>query len=109
MDVTESEYGLTGKRAIVCGSTQGMGRSCALRLARLGAEVILVARDEAARGRVSLLRALEVLQRFRAHERAPSLRDGSEGPDAGGESTSRGAGTRSTSTGAPRGAWLGEP
>ena len=39
--------GLTGKRALVCGSSQGMGRACAVELARLGAEVTLVARTEA--------------------------------------------------------------
>jgi 3-oxoacyl-[acyl-carrier protein] reductase len=33
--------------AIVCGSTQGIGKACAIELAQLGAEVILVARDEA--------------------------------------------------------------
>ncbi len=52
MDVTKSEYGLAGKRAVVCGSTQGIGKACALRFARLGAEVILVARDKAALDRV---------------------------------------------------------
>jgi len=44
--------GLTGKRAIVCGSSQGIGRACAMRFARLGAGVTLVARDEAALMRV---------------------------------------------------------
>lgn len=39
---------LRGKRAIVCGSTQGIGRACALELALLGATVTLVARNEAA-------------------------------------------------------------
>jgi len=39
---------LTGKRALVCGSSQGIGRACALALARQGAEVVVVARDEAA-------------------------------------------------------------
>ncbi len=39
--------GLTGKRALVCGSSQGMGRACAVELARLCAEVTLVARNEA--------------------------------------------------------------
>jgi 3-oxoacyl-[acyl-carrier protein] reductase len=39
---------LSGKRAIVCGSTQGIGRACAVEIARLGAEVTLVARDEQA-------------------------------------------------------------
>lgn len=39
---------LSGKRAVVCGSTQGIGRACAEELAGRGAEVILVARNEAA-------------------------------------------------------------
>ncbi len=37
---------LTGKRALVCGSTQGMGRATAQRLARQGATVTLAARNE---------------------------------------------------------------
>lgn len=37
---------LTGKRAIVCGSTQGIGKASAIELALLGANVTLVARDE---------------------------------------------------------------
>jgi 3-oxoacyl-[acyl-carrier protein] reductase len=45
-------YSLAGKRAIACGSTQGIGRACALQFARLGAEVILIARDEAALSKV---------------------------------------------------------
>lgn len=45
-------YGLAGKRAIACGSTQGIGRACAMQFAALGAEVTLVARDEAALRRV---------------------------------------------------------
>jgi len=36
---------LTNKRALVCGSTQGMGKACALAMAELGAEVTLAARD----------------------------------------------------------------
>ncbi len=36
---------LSGKRALVCGSTQGIGRACAHELALLGASVTLVARD----------------------------------------------------------------
>ena len=38
---------LSGKRAVVCGSTQGIGRATAIELASLGAEVVLVARDAA--------------------------------------------------------------
>ncbi len=43
---------LDGKRAMVCGSTQGIGRACAEELARRGASVTLVARDAAALERV---------------------------------------------------------
>ncbi len=38
---------LTGKNAIVCGSTQGIGKAIATELAQLGANIILVARNEA--------------------------------------------------------------
>lgn len=37
---------LSGKRAIVCGSTQGIGRASAIELALLGASVTLIARNE---------------------------------------------------------------
>lgn len=37
---------LTGKRAIVCGSTQGIGKAAAIELALLGASITLIARDE---------------------------------------------------------------
>lgn len=38
---------LTGRRALVCGSTQGIGRAAAHEIAALGATVALAARDEA--------------------------------------------------------------
>lgn len=38
---------LTGKRAVVCGSTQGIGKATAIELALLGANITLIARDEA--------------------------------------------------------------
>lgn len=38
---------LSGKNAFVCGSTQGIGRACAIELAAQGASVTLLARDEA--------------------------------------------------------------
>lgn len=38
---------LHGKRAIVCGSTQGIGKAAAIELAGLGAEVVLLSRDAA--------------------------------------------------------------
>ena len=37
---------LTGKRAIVCGSTQGIGKAAAIELASLGASITLIARNE---------------------------------------------------------------
>ena len=36
---------LNGKHALVCGATQGMGKSCALAMARCGARVTLAARN----------------------------------------------------------------
>lgn len=41
------DLNLSGKRALVCGSTQGMGRAIAQELAENGATVTLFARDEA--------------------------------------------------------------
>ena len=40
------DLNLNGKTAIVCGSTQGIGKAAAIELARLGCNVVLVARDE---------------------------------------------------------------
>lgn len=40
------DLNLTGKRAVVCGSTQGIGKATALELALLGASITLVARNE---------------------------------------------------------------
>src|SRR5882724_7435534 len=37
---------LKGRRALVCGSTQGIGKACAFELAGLGAECVLLARNE---------------------------------------------------------------
>ena len=37
---------LTGKRAIVCGSTKGIGRASAMILAQMGAGITLIARNE---------------------------------------------------------------
>ncbi len=37
---------LTGKQAVVCGSTQGIGKAAAIELAALGATVTLMARNE---------------------------------------------------------------
>ena len=37
---------LEGKRAVVCGSTQGIGNATATELAHLGASITLVARNQ---------------------------------------------------------------
>ncbi|MEJ0031697.1 MAG: SDR family NAD(P)-dependent oxidoreductase [Bacteroidota bacterium] len=37
---------LDGKNAVVCGSTQGIGKAAAYELALLGADITLIARDE---------------------------------------------------------------
>ncbi len=42
------DLNLSGKRAIVCGSTQGIGKAVALELALLGASITLIARNEEA-------------------------------------------------------------
>ena len=45
-------YTLQGRKALVCGSTQGIGRACAVHLARHGAEVTAMARNEESLRRV---------------------------------------------------------
>jgi 3-oxoacyl-[acyl-carrier protein] reductase len=40
------DINLQGKKAFVCGSTQGIGRAAAIELASLGAQVVLLARNE---------------------------------------------------------------
>jgi 3-oxoacyl-[acyl-carrier protein] reductase len=52
------DISLIGKHALVCGSTQGIGRATAEEFARLGARVTLLARDHAKLGHV-----LELLDR----------------------------------------------
>ena len=39
-------YSLNGKRALVCGSSQGIGRAIAVHFAKMGAEVILLSRNQ---------------------------------------------------------------
>ncbi len=43
---------LKGKAALVCGSTQGIGKAAAIELAKLGANCVLMARDEKKLARV---------------------------------------------------------
>jgi 3-oxoacyl-[acyl-carrier protein] reductase len=46
IDTNCMNLNLNGKRALVCGSTQGIGKACAMELALLGASITLVARNE---------------------------------------------------------------
>ncbi|MBL8747206.1 MAG: SDR family oxidoreductase [Phycisphaerae bacterium] len=57
---------LLGKRALVCGSTQGIGRACAAALAELGASVALLARNADALERVRSELAIGAAQSHRA-------------------------------------------
>jgi 3-oxoacyl-[acyl-carrier protein] reductase len=41
------DLGIAGRKAIVCASTRGLGRGCALALARAGCEVVVNGRDPA--------------------------------------------------------------
>ncbi len=56
---------LNGKRALVCGSTQGIGRSSAHELALLGADITLIARNEDKLKEV--LQSLSVNQKQKHH------------------------------------------
>ena len=47
------ELGLTGRSAIVCASSQGLGRACALDLARAGCRVVINGRDAERLARVA--------------------------------------------------------
>jgi len=38
------DLGITGKNALVCGASKGLGRACATSLAREGCSVVIVAR-----------------------------------------------------------------
>src|SRR5215475_8987191 len=41
------DLGIAGRKAIVCASSRGLGRACALRLAEAGCEVVVNGRDRA--------------------------------------------------------------
>ena len=47
------DLGIAGRRAIVCGSSRGLGRACATSLARAGALVVINGMDEARLGRAA--------------------------------------------------------
>ena len=40
------DFGIAGKRALVCGASKGLGRGCAEALAREGVDVTICARTE---------------------------------------------------------------
>ena len=41
------DLGLKGKKAIVCAASKGLGRACAMSLAREGVDVVITARTAA--------------------------------------------------------------
>src|SRR5205809_3578280 len=41
------DLGIAGRKAIVCASSRGLGRACAMRLAEAGCEVVVNGRDAA--------------------------------------------------------------
>ena len=47
------DLGLTGKKAIVCASSKGLGRSCAMALAKEGVDVVINGRDADATSRTA--------------------------------------------------------
>lgn len=53
------DLNLTGKNALVCGASQGMGKAIAIELASLGAAVTLFARNEATLNEVKALLSTE--------------------------------------------------
>jgi 3-oxoacyl-[acyl-carrier protein] reductase len=56
---------LSGKTALVCGSTQGIGKATAIELAKLGANVTLIARNEA---KLQILQQeLDIIERKQQH------------------------------------------
>ena len=63
------DLNLEGKRAVVCGSTQGIGKASAIELALLGASVTLIARNEAKL--VEVMGELKTSARQHHQQRAP--------------------------------------
>lgn len=57
---------LINKRAIVCGSTQGIGKSTAIKLAEMGASIVLISRNKEKLDNV--LKELPVLNDAQKHE-----------------------------------------
>lgn len=48
------DLGISGRKAIICASSRGLGRGCAEALARAGCEIVINGRDEAALERTAI-------------------------------------------------------
>ena len=57
---------LINKRAVVCGSTQGIGKSTAIKLAEMGASIVLISRNKEKLNRVLI--ELPILDQSQEHE-----------------------------------------
>ncbi|MBU9312874.1 SDR family oxidoreductase [Burkholderia multivorans] len=64
------DLGIDGRRAIVCASSRGLGKACALALAREGCEVFINGRDEARLGQ-----AAREIEQATGHRPTPIVAD----------------------------------
>ena len=61
------ELGLQNKNALVCGSTQGIGRATAISLAKEGVNITLMARNEKALKEVLYLSLIHISEPTRPY------------------------------------------
>ena len=75
------DLGISGRKAIVCAASKGLGRACAMALGRAGVELVITARtaetlEQTAAGRRPALRPGPAVRR-RGSRRRSRLRRGS--------------------------------
>src|SRR5260370_21419615 len=67
------DLGIGGRKAIICASSRGLGRACALALAEAGCEIVVNGRDAEALARTA--RELRAVATAAVHEVAGDLDD----------------------------------